>query len=88
MTKVKIKYIYKSDIFKSFELPLDILENICKCDAEPPADSPKTVTLFTSPPKFAMLSCNHRKAIVWSFIPMFPRTDPSPVFKKPKLFSR
>ncbi len=37
----------------------------------PPADSPKMVTLSGSPPKPAMFSCIHFKAIISSMIPKF-----------------
>ena len=32
----------------------------------PPADSPKSVTFFGSPPKAAMFLCTHWSAAIWS----------------------
>ena len=37
--------------------------------AEPPADSPNTVTFFGSPPKAAILACTHLSAASWSIRP-------------------
>ncbi len=46
--------------------PADSGEVNSAATAVPPADSPNTVTLSGSPPKFAMLSCTQRSAATWS----------------------
>lgn len=50
----------------------------------PPALSPKIVTELGSPPNAAMFCWIHRRAIVWSFKPMFPGQSFCSVLKKPR----
>ena len=40
-----------------------------------PADSPKIVTFFESPPKFSIFSWTHFNDKIWSWIPKFPKTS-------------
>ncbi len=42
----------------------------------PPADSPKIVTLETSPPNAAMFCCTHLSAAIWSSRPKLPLASP------------
>ena len=55
----RLKYLCASSISASRE------------QLEPPADSPKMVTLSGSPPNPPMFSCTHFRAIIWSMSPRF-----------------
>src|SRR3984957_3262518 len=49
--------------------PLLLGASVCRQTLLPPADSPKSVTLVLSPPKFAMFVWTHFRAACWSSKP-------------------
>ena len=79
---VTCKFTFFKQIQKCYDLrsinvvgvPLARGDSMSRCEAAPPALSPKIVTFPGSPPKFDMFFCTHLRAITMSLNPAFPGT--------------